>query len=606
MIIFLPVNRYKVVFEVATGRQYSQFDRLLLKAIKTGVGKLDSLQSLFHMHRSVVVGTVVSLVQAGWVGIETSSTGSSYVITGLGNRALSDSEDLPFDKKFDEKSVWVVVEKLEGQLARGGQVVFWTKSELDNNANSVWNRGLELKSSDIDFVPEPGLVRPLLYADTEKGHYIRSIGPISVTRKGADYIPVLVDPEAGEIIGIPREWEGLLYDDLISSAARASKQLDQKEIEEDSEWFHTCVLPRIPRLRGVRVDVAKEEDLLDVAKAVEILEDDLTSGHFTDWNPLSAPCKILDSPSAHQEYLIQALRSASSVVVISLSNLDSNYCKTQLMSELTKALHRGVNIDLILSIARKTDEQTLAFDFLKEIEVSSRNTPALKGRLMVGTSNAGLSTSILIFDRNGEWECALGGFDWMAPKIHVGPTTVLNNSLLVSRICRFLSDRMFQDPSLRISRNGSLLAKISGELESGDSSNEAPSGFARVIFGREHFTIRDEVLSGSFENEIKIGVDAINQTSVDELGVLVETYGLPNGNSFAVSVLQDETGNGMNELLGKIREKGVAASSVAENSLNYLQAGNQEIHSTFNWLARKTRIKTTDELHVGIAIKAAE
>ena len=149
MIIFLPVNRYKVVFEVATGRQHSQFDRLLLKAIRDGVGELNLLQSLFHMHRSVVVGTVVSLVQAGWVGIETNSTGSNYVITALGKRALSDSAELPFDKKFDEKSIWVVVERLEGQLARGGQVVFWTKTELDNNANSVWDRGLILRSSDV-------------------------------------------------------------------------------------------------------------------------------------------------------------------------------------------------------------------------------------------------------------------------------------------------------------------------------------------------------------------------------------------------------------------------------------------------------------------------
>ena len=602
MIIFLPVNRYKVVFEVATGRQHSQFDRLLLKAIRDGVGELNLLQSLFHMHRSVVVGTVVSLVQAGWVGIETNSTGSNYVITALGKRALSDSAELPFDKKFDEKSIWVVVERLEGQLARGGQVVFWTKTELDNNANSVWDRGLILRSSDVDFVPEPGLVRPLLYADTEKGHYIRSIGPISVVRKGADYIPVLVDPEANEIIGIPKEWESLLHADLISNAAKASKELDQKEIEEDSEWFHTCVLPRIPKLRGVREDV-KRQGTQNGSETIEPADDDFESRQIPDWIPLKRPFKKINTPLDHQEYLVQTLRAASSVLVVSLTDLDSQFCKTHLMSELTKALHRGVNIDLVLSIVQKNEEQTKALEFLKEIEVSSRNTPALKGRLIVGSSNSRLSTSILVFDQNEEWECAIGGFDWMAPKTHLGPTLVFQDALLVSKICRFLSDRMFLDESLRISRNGSLLAKMSGQLESSDVPAKAVDGLGRIVFGREHFTIRDEVLSGSFETEIEIVVDEVSETCVDELGILVDTYGVPNSNKFLVSVAKNEKDSGLKTRLEKVREKGAAANEVPRSSLSCIRTGGHEVYSTFNWLSRKTHPRTTDKSHVGIAIE---
>ena len=71
------------------------------------------------MHRSVVIGTVVSLVQAGWVGIETDEAKTEYVVTALGRDAVDKGTDQPFDRKVDEKHVWIVLERLEGQMARG-------------------------------------------------------------------------------------------------------------------------------------------------------------------------------------------------------------------------------------------------------------------------------------------------------------------------------------------------------------------------------------------------------------------------------------------------------------------------------------------------------
>ena len=130
MIAFLPVARYEVEFQVASGRPFSSFERLLLTAIHENHGTLDSLADLFKLHRRIVIEGVVTLMQAGWVCL--GADGSSFVTTGAGRLACSGSEELPITIVVSNRSTTLLLEKVSGQLARGSDVDLYTKQKLES------------------------------------------------------------------------------------------------------------------------------------------------------------------------------------------------------------------------------------------------------------------------------------------------------------------------------------------------------------------------------------------------------------------------------------------------------------------------------------------
>ena len=52
MIVLVPVSRYRVRFEVASGRPYSVLERLVLDAVREGVTSLEPLQASSSRYRS--------------------------------------------------------------------------------------------------------------------------------------------------------------------------------------------------------------------------------------------------------------------------------------------------------------------------------------------------------------------------------------------------------------------------------------------------------------------------------------------------------------------------------------------------------------------------
>ena len=69
MIVLIPVCHYRVHYQIASGRPFSVFERLVLEAIHDGSGTLETLEACFHLHRRVITEAVVTLMQAGWVAI---------------------------------------------------------------------------------------------------------------------------------------------------------------------------------------------------------------------------------------------------------------------------------------------------------------------------------------------------------------------------------------------------------------------------------------------------------------------------------------------------------------------------------------------------------
>ena len=55
MICLVPVSRFRVSFEVAGGRPFSQLEQTMLRAIKQGITALDAMQRTFQVHPRILI-----------------------------------------------------------------------------------------------------------------------------------------------------------------------------------------------------------------------------------------------------------------------------------------------------------------------------------------------------------------------------------------------------------------------------------------------------------------------------------------------------------------------------------------------------------------------
>src|SRR6266849_5561125 len=126
--LFLPVSLYKVKFKVAAGRPFSRFERLILKAIDAGTNELDDLVKLFCVHRRMVVEGLVTLMQAGWVSLESQTNQFGLTPSGIG--ASKQEQSLPPLLHTEDRWQIVVMERVAGQVARGDKVKPATRKSL--------------------------------------------------------------------------------------------------------------------------------------------------------------------------------------------------------------------------------------------------------------------------------------------------------------------------------------------------------------------------------------------------------------------------------------------------------------------------------------------
>src|SRR4051812_6789753 len=116
MLAFLPVNRFRVSYQVASGRPYSALERLLLEAVREGTATLDGLVDLFCVHRRIVIEGLVTLMQAGWLGLRPGDD-HKFEVTDAGRGALAQPGSLPDNIALTEKTAYLVMELVRGQIA---------------------------------------------------------------------------------------------------------------------------------------------------------------------------------------------------------------------------------------------------------------------------------------------------------------------------------------------------------------------------------------------------------------------------------------------------------------------------------------------------------
>ena len=461
MIAFLPIARYRVDYQVASGRPFSSFERLLLKAVGEGHGSVPALAKIFCIHRRLIVEGMVTLMQAGWVSLGADE--AQFVLSLSGEKACAGNV-LPDTIAVSDRHLTIIVEKVSGQVARSNEVDFYTRANLRN----LWDSGVLLRKGEISNVVDPGFVSSLLpHQPTE---WIRWIGPITVLSDNAAFAVIDVDTEAQQIGGIPKAWESLLLTECLEQVRRRERQLTEAEAPvEDSELR-----------QFVRRDLAEALD-------AEFSQVD------SEWAPTTLSSRdILWSVSDHQEALKSLIDKAETYLAIASPDL-SQPGIAELLPTLQNALNRGLLVNIFMGqIPKRSNPQAwAALEALKKLEYDSTRRPG-DGRLAMATRESECATNIALADTKDGPTAILGNYTWTAmdtadctPHLSIQ----LSDSWAVARLCELLADFSSADERLRLDAGFVRLKKAAGELRQcaqSDFARHGDSFEARLLLERDH------------------------------------------------------------------------------------------------------------------------
>lgn len=446
---------YKVKFKVAAGRPYSQFERLLLKAINAKRNELDDLVKLFCVHRRMVVESLVTLMQAGWVSIESQT--NQFVLTPSGIEAQRQEQSLPPLLRTEDRWQIVVTERVTGQIARVDQVRTATKKSLAK----VWHLGAKIPKSDISNAVDPGMVRPLLSG--RSGERVRWVGPITSASDNNAFVVVGVDTKSGKIIGIPKPWEALLSAELMERARRHEDQVaSEAEVADDeglSEFIDT---------------VPPETVQENVTYHISLEGEDVAVG----W-------------SDHRAMIERFVVGSESFIAIASSTLRVDVVSA-FLPVLQAGLANGKSIFICWGRVPGLNDVASHRDALKVLEKLQWDSRqgSVPGRLIVGSSEGQFFGNVIIGDVDGLIEGAVGSHSWLGQQEAQQAISVLvRHPGLVARLCDVVGDYHESDGRLKKAggltrlRNAALdlaaFAECSGPGESTDTD-------ASLVFDRHH------------------------------------------------------------------------------------------------------------------------
>jgi len=582
MLAFLPVSRFRVSYQVASGRPYSPLERYLLEAVREGHATLDALVDLFRVHRRIVIEGLVTLMQAGWLGLRPGGD-DKFDVTDAGQEALKQPGALPPNIALTEKPAYLVMELVRGQIAPSNAVFYWERRHL----KALWEKGIKIPKADAAFTPETGQVRPLLRPQDAKAEYVRAIGPINFDRHNSDYLVVDVDTANRRLVGIPSAWEAELVDELIERVQRREAELIAK---------------------GQSVD---DQDLRKLVRITRDDEEDMSNPDV--WRVAPDALDFVSGIEAHGRLLADCLRRASSCVVISSAILTRTGIN-DLLADILDAVKRGVLIDVLWGWPPEPaggQDHAAALKMLLDLEKNTRSM-SVPGRLQVSEQPSRSNVGLLVADPDGAFEVTLGCCEWLAGKKGASALSVrLRHAGLVSRLCGLVGDMIATDAHLETSASALQLLNASADLDARALTEEPPpqalekdSIQARLLLDRQNELVLRAVAANARERLILSSrrwnsgapeiVTALRQAMEGGCRQASVHYGPVEALPAAAQ-----------EARGELEKLGADVKPAAEPCPNYAVVDDHAFVTSRDWLARPRASARPRLCDVGIALRGA-
>lgn len=439
--VAVPVAVYTVTYEVRSGRPYSGFERMVLKAVVAGTTRLADLENTFAVQRRVLVEAIVTLVHAGWVAL--GGGPGDLLPTAAGASAIADDRTPATVSIRRPPSARILMEQVHGELVPGWAASYRVLATANQADVVILPRHLHRAALD------PGEVQYLLPHGT--GEWVSWIDPeVTLMTSGLHHVVAEVDTERGVIHNLPAAFVDSL-EPILAERLGVGVVLRREELREAP--------PEAPTHTRS-------------AWYTPVGRDDLTVG-----------------PSEHVAALERALDSVSSRIVIASAFLGDRAI-TRLTPKISGALLRGADVDLIWGYEGDGPPSAT----LARLQAAAETARSLRGEgvLTVNEHPSGSHMKLLAWDQMGTWHTTIGSFNWLSAHSNIEEVDLsitLECDGLTASVLRHLADvwRANEPVPSGASSPRAWLA-IASLLEANQITSPVDADARRVslVYGRSH------------------------------------------------------------------------------------------------------------------------
>lgn len=491
MIVLVPVSRFRVPYETASGRPYSGLEKAVLSAVADGGATLASLKAAFRVHERLLVEASVTLITEGWIAV-VGGPETQFALTAAGNRALSSDHDPVSVTVAPAGPQTIVMERITGQVARHADARSWRKSDL----GSVMRDAVVMRERIFRNSLDEAQVQKLL--PRSQGQWVRRIGPISLTSRQTHFVAVEADVGGRRVQGLPPDWHGVLADQVLQYARSVEQTCG------DADFAAEQRRPRAGRAASISPKIS------DVPGA--------TPNRTTTLRVSRGD--VIQDATAHGAALAIAFANARTSLALA-SPISDETAFRQVAEQAADAVRRGVHVHLLFgTVASETSARSLVAA-ANEIGYRADNNGG-RARLRARNEPTSSGASLLIYDDpTGRLVALIGDHPWLssdAPRTQSTGLIVTQQSLCAD-LARAVSS-LWLGRSLGDSRWASSAERWKGlatATEDQAAADEAVGALTHEASGLAAELLVDDEITGQDRDQaaVRIG-SSINDISGGE------------------------------------------------------------------------------------------
>lgn len=472
--ILVPIDRYRVDYEIGYGTPFSSFDLIVLGTIAEDESRgVADLARILCLPPRLLVESIVSLTRIGWVAVGRSDR--EFEVTQAGLMAI-ESGDPPRPEQIEAREDSVVMERVSGQLATLRDVTYWTAKRLRDTlveGRSIWESAERLERNPHLPLLDAGRVKPLLRRASEHSGWIRWIAsPIPQLEA---WLKVDIGPD-GSINGVPDAWR-------LALQTKLSETLDLSVSEVQSSYGSCSVRNKSELIRP-------------------------------GWEASPEQLALIKGGAEHWDVLRLAFDKAQSQLLIASAFLSAEVIEKDLRPLVVAAIERGVRVDLMWGYSKGGVEDEKTIRALKSIRTVCRDGNFLR----FNESPSGSHAKLLLWDDlDTGFRAVVGSNNWLSiaqkdyEEGHFEVSVDLQHSGILSDLCTTIAG-LWPRSEGPLAGAPDIWHRTAGELERqtlagnvggsvggrGISADLQSSGQSvlSVVRDQEHETIIRELLLG--------------------------------------------------------------------------------------------------------------
>ncbi|TAV34387.1 phosphatidylserine synthase [Rhizobium ruizarguesonis] len=360
-ILYLPVFRAAIGYQVSLGRRWSLLDHMLLVELKANRRSLADLASLANLPPRLVIESLINLLRSGWIEVRSSGDQTLFAATPVGVKR-ADEDELRPELRRETRYASLCMDRVTGTWLRTDDLELVYEPELPEDAEVLDPIHFTLNYDD------PG-VRDLIYLNSSEGFD----GFVPANRAPSRTFARIV----------------LTYDEIRRGLPSYAPLKLRAEIETAASLISELALED--------ADLGSFSELPDVAR-----------------DNVGVDNLIVGGPE-HIAALESALAASKTHIVIHSCFLHPEVVR-RLLPDIERAAKRKVRVDLLWGLHSDPEATEKPRPIQETNQVLDTLPPNIRVRVQLSPNSSGSHAKVIVFDdrTTGRWTTIVGSCNFLS------------------------------------------------------------------------------------------------------------------------------------------------------------------------------------------------